>query len=107
MRTAVRIFKECQELRPELAPQLKQQTESALRFFSHTGNLKGVNLMIKLGADPRTKGPMVYSHHDDDPECHGTAIEEACLSGKLEILRRFAVSAETHDCPHCSDPQRS
>jgi len=40
---------------------------------------------------------MVYSHHDNDPECDGTAIEEACLSGKLEILRRFSVSRETDD----------
>jgi hypothetical protein len=42
---------------------------------------------------------MVYSHYDDDPECHGTAVEEACLSGKLEILRRFSVSEETDDLP--------
>jgi hypothetical protein len=42
---------------------------------------------------------MVYSHYGDDPECYGTAIEEACLSGKLEILRRFSVSEETDDLP--------
>ena len=99
VRTALRIFKECQETRPELTHHLKQQAESALRFFTHTGNLKGVNLMLGLGADPRTKGPMVYSHYDDDPECHGTAIEEACLSGRLEILRRFKVSPEVDDLP--------
>ena len=99
VRTALRIFKECQEQHPELAHHLKQQAESALRFFSHAGNIKEVNLMLGLGADPRAKGPMVYSHYDDDPECHGTAIEEACLSGKLEILRRFSVSEETDDLP--------
>ena len=55
--------------------------------------------MLGLSADPRAKGPMVYSHYDDDPECHVTAIEEACLSGKLEILRRFSVSEETDDLP--------
>jgi len=95
VRSTLRTFKDCQEMRPELAGPLKQQAESALRFFSHTGNLKWVNLMLWLGADPRTKGPMVYSHHDDDPECDGTAVEEACLSGKLEILRRFKVNPGT------------
>jgi hypothetical protein len=40
VRTALRIFKECREKHPELAGQFRQQAESALRFFSHTGKLK-------------------------------------------------------------------
>jgi ankyrin repeat protein len=97
VRTCLRIFKECQERHPEVTGQLKQQAESALRYFSHIGNLKWVNLMLGLGADPRIKSPMVYSRYDDDPECNGTAIEEACLSGKIEILRAFKVSREMDD----------
>lgn len=98
VRTALRIFKECREKHPELAGQFRQQVESALRFFSHTGNLKWAELMLGLGADPRSKGPMVYSDHDDDdPECYGTAVEEACLSGKLDVLRRFNLNPEADD----------
>ncbi len=98
VRTALRIFKECREKHPELAGQLTQQAESALRFFSHTGNLKWVELMLGLGADPRSKGPMVYSDHDGDhPECYVTGVEEACSLGKLELLQRFKVRPETDD----------
>ncbi|HWR54444.1 MAG TPA: ankyrin repeat domain-containing protein, partial [Bryobacteraceae bacterium] len=100
VRTALRIFKECREKHPELAGQLTQQAESALRFFSHTGNLKWVELMLGLGADPRSKGPMVYSDHDGDhAECYVTGVEEACSLGKLDVLQRFKVRPETDDLP--------
>lgn len=97
VQSTLKIFKECQELRPELATELKQQAERALRFFSSVGNLKWVNLMLWLGADPRAKGPTLYSRSEDDPECDATAIEEACLAGKLDVLRRFKLSPETDD----------
>jgi len=31
----------------------------------------------------------------DDLECDSTAIEEACLSGQLDVLRRFKLGPET------------
>jgi hypothetical protein len=47
--------------------------------------------MLSLGADPRSKGPGLYTDGD------GTAVEEACLSGKVEVLRLFKVIQETDD----------
>jgi hypothetical protein len=61
VRSALRIFKECQERHPEVANELKHQAERALRLFSYEGNLKWVSLMLWVGADPRAKGPRLDS----------------------------------------------
>jgi hypothetical protein len=87
VRSSLRTFKQCQESHPELAGELKQQAERALRLFRYEGNLKWVSLMLWVGADPRVKGPRLDAHSEDDPECDATAIEEACLSGKLDARR--------------------
>ena len=68
-----------------------------MRLFSYEGNLKWVSLMLWLGADPRVKGPRQDARFEDDPECDATATEEACLSGKLEVLHRFKLVAGIHD----------
>lgn len=97
VRSSLRIFKDYQESHPEMASQLKEQAERALRFFSYEGNLKWVSLMLWLGADPRVKGPRLFAHSEDDPECDATAIEEACLGGKLDVPRRFKLNPEIDD----------
>ncbi len=99
IRTALRPFKECKESHPELADDLDWQANRALRYFSAEGNLKWVSLMLWAGADPRSKGPGLDPRFDDDPECHSTAIEEACSSGHLDVLRRFKLSPERDNLP--------
>jgi hypothetical protein len=95
VRSSLRVFKECQEKHPEIASELKQQAERALRLFSYEGNLKWVSLMLWAGADPRARGPRLDSRSEEDPECDSTAIEEACLSGKLDVLRRIKLNPDT------------
>jgi hypothetical protein len=100
VRSCLRIFREYKESHPDLADELNQQAESALRHFSYEGNLKWVSLLLWVGADPRRKGPRWNSHWEDDPECDSTAVEEACLSGNLDVMRRFKIRADTDDLSH-------
>ena len=38
---------------------------------------------------------------EDDPECDSTATEEACLNGRLQLLRRFKLNPETDNLVVC------
>jgi hypothetical protein len=100
VRPALRAFKEYKESQPAFARELDQQAERALRYFTYEGNLKWVSLMLWAGADPRAKGPRPNSHFENDPECDSTAIEDACIFGNLDVLRRFHLSPETDDLSH-------
>jgi hypothetical protein len=97
VRSALRAFKECVEAHPEAADKLKAQSEMAPRHFTRQGNLKWVSLMLWIGADPRAGGPEIDSRYGDDPECHSSAMEEACFQGSIEVLRRFKPSGELDD----------
>ena len=52
IRTALRVFKECRERRPEI----QEQANIALRHHCKEGNLKWVSLMLWAGGDPYKPG---------------------------------------------------
>jgi len=87
IRTALGSYLDCKRNRPELAAQLQEQADIALRHFAREGNLKWVSLLVWAGADPRSKGPML--EYLDDREMDTTALHEASVSGHLEVLKRL------------------
>ena len=97
IRTALRPFVEYRQSHPELDSQLQQQVDQALRYIAKENDLKWVSLMLWAGANPRTPGPTLFEGHEDDPDWHTTAIEEACYNGNIEILKKFKISAATDD----------
>jgi hypothetical protein len=88
IRTAIGPFLECKRARPELADQLQEQADCALRHFCGEGNLKWVSLLMWAGADPRTKGPVLGKDYTNDPECFTTALEEACFAENVDVLKK-------------------
>lgn len=80
VRTALRAFVEYRQAHPELAAELQQQVDCALRYFCSEGDLKWVSLMIWAGGDARTPGPCLHKDYTDEPECSTTGMEEACHS---------------------------
>lgn len=89
VRTALRAFIECKESHPELASQLQEQLNCALRHFCSEGDLKWVSLLLWAGGDPRSRGPCLGKDYTDDPECYTSGLEEACHSGNLEVLKKL------------------
>jgi ankyrin repeat protein len=89
IRTALRPFVEYKRTHPELATQLQEQADRALRHFCYEGDLKWVSLLLWAGANPRTCGPTLDDRSADDSECYTTALREACVKGNLEILKRL------------------
>ena len=80
-KTTLGSYLDCRRSRPDLASQLQEQADMALRQFCQDGNLKWVSLLMWAGADPRSRGPVLDdADRADDPECHTTALEEACGS---------------------------
>ena len=89
-KTTLGSYLDCRRNRPELATQLQEQTDMALRQFCQEGSLKWVSLLMWAGANPRSKGPALDdANHADDPEWHTTAFDEACASGNVEVLKRL------------------
>ena len=95
MRTALRPFIDYKKSHPEVADQLQEQIDRALRYFCQVGDLKWVSLLMWAGANPRTQGPRLYER--DDPECYGTAIEVAALADSVDVLRRLKPNSEADD----------
>ena len=89
IRTALRPFVEYKKTHPELAPQLQEQADRALRHFCYKADLKWVSLLLWAGANARSRGPTLDERWADDPECHTTALREACSKGNLDILKRL------------------
>jgi ankyrin repeat protein len=90
VKTTLGSYLDCRRMRPDLAEPLQEQADMALRQFCQEGNLKWVSLLMWAGANPRSRGPALDdADHADDPEWHTTALEEACASGNLEILKRL------------------
>jgi ankyrin repeat protein len=96
-RKALRPFREYREAHPEFAEALQNQADRALRHFAYEADLKWVALMLWIGADPRSRGPTLDDNHEDDPECHVTAVEEACTKGSVEVLKKFKVDGARDD----------
>jgi hypothetical protein len=72
IRTALRPWRGCKEKYPDLAPQLQEQADRALRHFCFKEDLKWVSLLMWAGADPRSSGPTLDEDEDlDDSEQSG------------------------------------
>jgi ankyrin repeat protein len=89
IRTALRPFVEYKKTHPEHAAALQEQSNRALRHFCYEGDLKWISLLLWAGANPRTRGPTLDDRWVDDPECHTTALHEACSKGNLEVLKKL------------------
>jgi hypothetical protein len=89
VRTALRPFVDYKQAHPELAAQLQEQLDCALRHFCGEGDLKWVSLLMWAGGDPRSRGPCLEKEYTEDPECHTSGLEEACNSENLEMLRKL------------------
>ena len=89
IRTALRPFVDYRRAHPELATQLQEQLDCALRYFCGEGDLKWVSLLMWAGGDPRSRGPCPGKEYTEDPECHTSALEEACHSENLDVLKRL------------------
>ncbi len=67
-------------------PQLQFQADMALRHFCEKGNLRGVSLLMWLGANPRAKVP---ADADESEECWRTPLAAAASGGQLDIIKRL------------------
>ena len=83
IRTVLRRYVEYKKAHPELAASLQEQADRALRHFCNEGDLKWISLLLWAGANPRSRGRDLDDRWADDPECHTTALKEACAK---EIL---------------------
>jgi hypothetical protein len=101
IRTALGCYLDCRRQRPDVAGALQQQADMALRQACSDKNLKWVSLLLWLGADPRAKGLAVDDLNDpdiaNDPEARRSALQEACISGHLEIVKRFKPDPASDD----------
>lgn len=97
VRTALRPFVEYKKAHPELASALQDQIDRALRHFCYEGDLKWVSLLLWAGANPRSRGPDMDDRWAGDPECHTTALNEACSKGKLDVLKKLKPDPRSDD----------
>jgi hypothetical protein len=86
---ALRPFVDYKKAHPELADSLQAQADRALRHFAGQGDLKWISLMMWAGANPRRLGPDLDDRFADDPDCHTTALREACSKGSLDALKKL------------------
>jgi len=110
IRTALRPWKECKQRYPELAKDLQEQIDCALRYFTCKGNLKWVSLLMWAGADPRTRGPVLYDKYQfedwefDDALCLATfrdvqIIKRLGPDRKRDNLEKLLADAARHGSP--------
>jgi hypothetical protein len=93
VRTALRPFVDYKQAHPELAAQLQEQLDCALRHFCCEGDLKWVSLLMWAGGDPRSRGPCLEKEYTEDPECYTSGLEEACHSESLDVLKKLKPDA--------------
>jgi ankyrin repeat protein len=89
IRTSLRAYVEYRRAHPELAAQLQEQVDCALRHFCCEGELKWVSLLIWAGGDPRSRGPCLYKEYTEDAECYTSGIEEACHAETVDVLKKL------------------
>jgi hypothetical protein len=78
----------------EKHPDLQFQADMALRHFCGKANLRGVSLLMWLGANPRAKVPC---DADESEECWETPLEAAVSKGQLDIIKRLKPDATKDD----------
>lgn len=86
IRTALGPWKECKQTRPELADQLQEQIDRALRHFCFEGDLKWVSLLMWAGANPRSLGPTLDERYELDESEYVDAFSMATFHD-LEIMK--------------------
>ena len=86
---ALRPFVDYKKAHPEFADALQAQTDRALRHFAYQADLKWISLLMWAGANPRSLGPDLDDRYADDPDCHTTALREACSKGSLDTLKKL------------------
>jgi len=95
------IFLDCRRARPDLAEELQQQVDAALRQACQNDDLKWVSLLMWLGANPRSKGFATedLEHTDalEDADYQQSALQIACSSRDLEILKRLKPDPAVDD----------
>jgi len=89
IRTALRAYLDCKQTHPELAVQLQEQLDCALRCFCGEGDLKWVSLLMWAGGDPRSLGPCLGKDYTDDPECYVSGLQQACYSENADVLKKL------------------
>jgi hypothetical protein len=89
IRTALRPFVEYRKTHPELASQLQEQLDCALRHFCGEGNLKWVCLLMWAGGNPRSRGPCLDKEYTEDPECFTSGLKEASYSENVDVLKKL------------------
>jgi ankyrin repeat protein len=97
IRTALRPFVDYKAAHPEVAPELQAQADRALRHFAYEADMKWISLMIWAGANPRKRGPTLDDRFANEPECHTTALDEACHKGNLEVLKKLKIDPRQDD----------
>ena len=100
VRTALRPFVEYKRAHPELATQLQEQLDCALRHFCGEGDLKWVSLLIWAGGAPRSRGPCLGKEYTEDPECYTSGLEEACHSETPDVLKKLKPDLHQDDLSH-------
>jgi len=93
VRTALRPFIEYKKAHPEVAAQLQEQLDCALRHFCGAGDMKWVSLLMWAGGDPRSRGPCLEKEYTEDPDCYTSGLEEASRSENLDVLKKLKPDA--------------
>lgn len=70
----------------EKHPELQFQADMALRHFCDEGNLRGVSLLMWLGANPRAAVPR---NAEESEECWETPMMAAAWKGQLDVIKRL------------------
>lgn len=75
-------------------PELQLQADMALRHFVKQGSLRGVSLLMWVGANPRNPAP---DDPDESEDMWSSALGQAAIGGNLEIIKRLRPSAKHDD----------
>jgi hypothetical protein len=86
---ALRPFVDYKKAHPEFADSLQAQADRALRHFAAQADMKWISLLMRAGANPRSLGPDLDDRYANDPECHTSALSEACSKGSLDALKKL------------------
>jgi hypothetical protein len=97
IRTAIRPWMECKEKYPEVAPQLQEQADRALRHFCFKEDLKWVSLLMWAGADPRSSGPTLDDDPDIDESERTSALAASASCENVQIMKRLKPDAKRDD----------
>ena len=86
---ALRPFVDYKKAHPEFADSLQAQADRALRHIAGQADMKWISLLMWAGANPRSLGPDLDDRYANDPDCHTTALREACSKGSLDALKKL------------------